>query len=199
MTSETFDVRALVGQMVRVRKTGKSQHAIIGRLLQIRGEEGEVQLANHRGTEWLQLEQIRPWRKGMAQDEERIAKRTQSEATVAEKGPKEVVTKPVVLKAKEPDGRWTEEERAARAFRASLDPLDRQILDASAALRAAIQSRNAAREIAGDAEVARDTLREQLALSEEALATAAQLVADEQAKVDAAKAVLDALVTGAAE
>lgn len=195
MTSETFDVRDLVGQMVRVRRAGKSQHAIIGRLLQIRGAEGEVQLANHRGTEWLELDQIRPWKKGQAQDVERLAKREQNGATVTAeiRATAAGATSP---KAKAQDGRWTEEERAARAFRASLSPHDLAILDATAELRAAAKSRDDAKEIEVEAVVAMEALRDQLRVAETSCATAGQLVRDEQAKVDAARAKLTALVQG---
>ena len=73
------------------------------------------------------------------------------------------------------------------------------MLDALAALRAATKARNEARDIAAEAELHRDALREQLKGAEASLASASGLVAEEQQKVDAAKAVLDQIVSEVAE
>lgn len=198
MTSEAFDVRDLVGQMVRVRRAGKSQHAIIGRLLQIRGSEGEVQLANHRGTEWLKLDQIRPWQKGMAQDIERLSKRTEGKVVTGKIAAVAGAAK-VAPKADDDRGRWTEAERAQRAALAAMDPKDRALLDAMQALRATVADRDTAVEMAASAEATRNELRAQLARAEEAYRVASATVDEEQKKVTAARAAVDAIVREVAE
>lgn len=192
MTSETFNVVDLVGQMVRVRKAGKSQHAIIGRLLQIRGSEGEVQLANHRGTEWLKLDQIRPWQKGMAQDEERLKKRQEGKVVT---GSIKATASSAKSAANDADrGRWSEAERAQRQALDAIAPQDRALLEAVQALRKAGADRDVARDLAAEAEVARDELRTKLEEAERTLSLAETAVKEEQQKVDAAKAAVDALL-----